>query len=69
LTTCQQMYQGQLLDLCIHAREVENNWVNFKLFGMLGLTILFVIGQSVYLAKHMKQEPESPKQTEQENEA
>ena len=28
-------------------------WVNFKLFGMLGLTLLFVICQSVYLAKHI----------------
>ncbi|MTI63706.1 septation protein A [Methylophaga sp.] len=30
----------------------EATWVNFKLFGMLGLTILFVIAQSVYLARH-----------------
>ena len=68
LETCQQMYQGQLLELCMHAREVENDWVNFKLFGMLGLTILFVIGQAVYLAKHMKQQPETTAQTEQNNE-
>ena len=27
-------------------------WVNFKLFGTLGLTIVFIIGQSVYMAKH-----------------
>lgn len=32
----------------------ENTWVNFKLFGMLGLTLAFVIGQSVYLARHME---------------
>jgi intracellular septation protein len=30
----------------------EATWVNFKLFGMLGLTIIFVIGQSIYLARH-----------------
>lgn len=30
----------------------EATWVNFKLFGMLGLTLLFVIAQSVYLARH-----------------
>jgi intracellular septation protein len=29
-------------------------WVNFKLFGMLGLTIVFVILQAVYLAKHVR---------------
>lgn len=28
-------------------------WVNFKLFGMLGLTLLFVLLQSVYLARHL----------------
>jgi intracellular septation protein len=28
-------------------------WVNFKLFGMLGLTILFVILQSVYLSRYL----------------
>ncbi|HEC74674.1 MAG TPA: septation protein A [Methylophaga aminisulfidivorans] len=30
----------------------EDTWVNFKLFGMLGMTIVFVIAQSIYLAKH-----------------
>lgn len=30
----------------------EATWVNFKLFGMLGLTLLFVVAQSVYLARH-----------------
>lgn len=28
-------------------------WVNFKLFGLLGLTFLFVILQSVYLARFL----------------
>lgn len=28
-------------------------WVNFKLFGMLGLTIVFVIIQAIYLARHV----------------
>jgi intracellular septation protein len=27
-------------------------WVNFKLFGTLGLTIVFILAQSVYMAKH-----------------
>lgn len=30
-----------------------NTWVNFKFFGGLGLTILFVLIQSFYLAKHI----------------
>lgn len=31
-------------------------WVNFKLFGLLGLMILFVIGQSIFLSRHIKHE-------------
>jgi intracellular septation protein len=32
----------------------QSEWVNFKLFGMLGLTFLFVIGQAFYLSRHVK---------------
>lgn len=32
-------------------------WVNFKLFGMLGLTIAFVIAQSFYLTRYMADAP------------
>lgn len=30
-----------------------DTWVNFKLFGMMGLTLLFVIGQGFYLARYL----------------
>ena len=29
-------------------------WVNFKLFGMLGLTLVFALLQGIYLSKHME---------------
>ena len=32
-------------------------WVNFKLFGGMGLMLAFVLGQAVLLNKHMKTEP------------
>ena len=35
-----------------------NTWVNFKLFGLLGLTVVFVLGQAVYLARHIKSDEE-----------
>jgi intracellular septation protein len=36
------------------------SWVNFKLFGMLGLTILFVLAQAVYMMRHtLPEESES----------
>jgi intracellular septation protein len=34
----------------------EETWVNFKLFGLLGLTFAFIIGQSFYLARHIQDE-------------
>lgn len=30
-------------------------WVNFKLFGLMGLTFLFIIAQSLYLVPHLKE--------------
>jgi len=36
-------------------------WVDFKTYGMLGLTIAFVILQAIFLAKHM---PENKPETE-----
>ena len=30
-------------------------WVNFKLFGGMGLMFIFVIIQSVYLSRHIKE--------------
>jgi intracellular septation protein len=31
-----------------------NTWVNFKLFGGLGLMALFVVGQALYLGRYLK---------------
>ncbi|MFT6113639.1 MAG: intracellular septation protein [Glaciecola sp.] len=36
----------------------EDTWVNFKLFGLLGLTILFIVAQSFYLYRFMNTEGE-----------
>jgi len=32
-------------------------WVNFKLFGGIGLMLLFVVAQSVFLAKYVAEKP------------
>lgn len=31
----------------------ESAWVNFKVFGLMGLLVVFVIAQSLWLSKHM----------------
>lgn len=33
-----------------------NTWVNFKLFGTLILTVIFLIGQAVWLSRHLPEE-------------
>lgn len=45
------------LNLYVAYNFSENAWVNFKLYGILGLTLLFALAQGVFLAKYM-QEPE-----------
>ncbi len=32
----------------------EETWVNFKLFGMMGLTLLFLIAQGFYLSRYIE---------------
>lgn len=34
-----------------------NTWVNFKLFGLVGMTILFVVIQAFYLTHHLSKVP------------
>ncbi len=40
----------------------EEIWVNFKLFGVMGLTFAFVIAQAFYMTRHMEEEPSSETQ-------
>lgn len=44
------------LNLYVAYNFNEETWVDFKLFGMLGLTILFVIIQGFYMARHLPDE-------------
>ena len=34
-------------------------WVNFKVFGLLGLTLLFTVIQAFFMAKHIQEKPAS----------
>lgn len=38
-----------------------NAWVNFKLFGTLGLTLVFTIAQAFYMARHVQKPMENTK--------
>jgi intracellular septation protein len=42
-----------LLNLLVAYSYSTETWVNFKLFGSLGLTLLFSLAQGIYLSRHM----------------
>jgi intracellular septation protein len=43
-----------LLNLYVAYSYSEEIWVNFKLFGMLGITFAFVVGQAFYLSRYIE---------------
>jgi intracellular septation protein len=43
-----------LMNIFVAYHFSEATWVNFKLFGMLGLTLLFVFVQAFYLSRFME---------------
>ena len=45
------------VNLFVAYRFDEATWVNFKLFGLLGLTLVFALAQGLYLTRHMTPEP------------
>ncbi|MDJ0738491.1 MAG: septation protein A, partial [Gammaproteobacteria bacterium] len=45
-----------VLNLFVAYSFSEEIWVNFKLFGFLALTLLFLLAQGFYLARHMEAE-------------
>ena len=51
------------LNLWVAYTFSTNIWVNFKLFGSIGLMLLFTLAQGLYLSRHLPDEPpakESP---------
>jgi intracellular septation protein len=48
-----------VLNLWVAFNFDTNTWVNFKLFGGLGLMALFVVAQALYLSRYMKDTKEA----------
>ncbi len=42
----------------------EPTWVKFKLFGMLGLTVVFIVIQTIWLTVAMKQNESGEQESE-----
>ena len=45
------------VNLYVMSNFDRDTWVNFKLFGMLGLTLVFIVLQSFYLSKYVTESP------------
>jgi intracellular septation protein len=44
-----------ILNLAVAFNFSEATWVNFKLFGLMGLTVLFALGQGFYIVRHTQE--------------
>lgn len=40
-----------------------DTWVNFKMFGMIGLTFVFIIGQAFFIGKYIKEPAAEPEES------
>lgn len=48
------------LNLWIAYHFDTDTWVNFKMFGGLGLMLLFILVQAVYMSRFMQEKPQDP---------
>ena len=46
------------INLAVAYSMPTDTWVNFKLFGLFGLTMVFTLAIGFYLARHMKEAPD-----------
>ena len=45
-----------IANLWVAMHYSTDTWVNFKMFGSVGLMLVFIIGQTLYLSRHIKEE-------------
>jgi intracellular septation protein len=44
-----------VVNLAVAYNVPTDTWVNFKLFGLMGLTLAFTLAIGIYLSRHMKE--------------
>lgn len=60
---CSAGFDPDIVPFCETAQQRESTWVNVKVFGLLGLTVLFIIGQTVFLMRHVSNDEDEDKQS------
>lgn len=43
----------------LDAKTRMDNWVNFKLYGLMGMTLVFMVLQAIYLSRHIQEPAEA----------
>ena len=46
-----------LANICVFSTYSDKVWVKFKVFGVLGVMVVFCLGQAIVLRKYLKAEP------------
>ncbi len=59
VSNCAKQFNGPILELCENAHAQEEFWVNFKLFGLMGLTFIFAILQALYISRYIEEPKKS----------
>ena len=49
---CAFFFSMAALNAFILMNYTQTVWVNFKMFGILGLTFVFMFGLAIYISKH-----------------
>lgn len=52
------LYVAFYYALDLDAAMRQEIWVNFKVFGLLGITLLFVVVQAFFMARHIQTKPD-----------
>ncbi|MBA3582227.1 MAG: septation protein IspZ [Gammaproteobacteria bacterium] len=53
--SCAETFPANAQSLCVDARDKEQLWVNVKLFGSLGITLLMGIAMFWYMSRHLSE--------------
>ena len=64
---CSTGFSTAAIPLCETASAKEKTWVGVKVFGLMGLTILFIIAQTIFLMRYMEKDDESAPETENQD--
>ncbi|VVM25085.1 Intracellular septation protein IspA [uncultured Gammaproteobacteria bacterium] len=51
---CVSLATDTAVQFCQNAQQTEASWVNFKLFGTMGLTFVLILLTVVLMSKHLK---------------